>query len=157
MSKRYSRKQRRDFTDANREAWDEAASVHARINQAKLLEAFAKPGHSTLDDHCLVRLEEIGFEGKAVAQLCCNNGRDLLSLRNLGAGHCVGFDASTEFIGQARALARLTGHEDVEFVVTDVYDIAAEKAGPYDAEHGAAHHHKLSAAFCSTCSSRYSL
>ncbi len=132
MSKSYTRKKRRAFTDANRDAWDEAAPRHAKVNQARLLEEFSKPGYSTLDDHCLDRLNEIGIEGKSVAQLCCNNGRELLSLKNLGAGRCIGFDASAAFIEQARALANTSGHTDVEFVTTDIYDIPPDKRGPYD-------------------------
>ena len=132
MSKSYSKDKRREFTNANREAWDEAAPIHARINQAKLLEAFAKPGYSTLDQHCLDRLEKIGFQGKSVVQLCCNNGRELLSLKNLGAGQCVGVDTSADFIEQARELAKVSGHEDVDFVTADVYEVPADKTGPYD-------------------------
>lgn len=132
MSRSYSQKQRRQFTDANRHAWDEAAPVHGKINQTRLLEAFSKPGYSTLDDHCIDRLNEIGVQGKSIAQLCCNNGRELLSLKNLGAGHCVGFDASVAFLEQARELAVASGHTDVEFVATDIYDIPADQCGPYD-------------------------
>ena len=132
MSRSYSQKQRRQFTDANRQAWDEAAPVHGKINQARLLDTFSKPGYNILDDHCVDRLNEIGVQGKSIAQLCCNNGRELLSLKNLGAGHCVGFDASVAFLEQARELAVASGHTDVEFVATDIYDIPADKSGPYD-------------------------
>lgn len=132
MNRDFSLGQRRAFTDANREAWDEAAPVHEKINQARLVEGFKKPGYSTLDDHCLERLMEIGFKGKSVAQLCCNNGRELLSLKNLGAGRCMGFDASAAFIEQARELTSASGHTDVEFVTTDVYAIPVEYTGPYE-------------------------
>jgi len=132
MSRTYSSKQRREFTEANRIAWDEAAPVHAKSNQSKLVEAFSKAGYNTLSPHCLDRLNAIGFQGKSVAQLCCNNGRELLSLKNLGAGHCVGFDASAAFIEQAEELARVSGHSDTTFVATDIYDIPADKTGPYD-------------------------
>lgn len=132
MRKRYSAQQRRTFTDANRKAWDQAAPVHEKINQARLLAGFAEPGFNTLDDHQLDRLNEIGIEGKSIAQLCCNNGRELLSLKNLGAGPCIGFDASAAFIAQARELAIAAGHTDVEFETTDIYDIAPDKSGPYD-------------------------
>lgn len=132
MGKRYSPDERREFTDANRAAWDEAAPVHARSNQTRLLERFSTPGYCALDDHCLDRLSEIGFTGKSIAQLGCNNGRELLSLRNLGAGRCVGFDASTEFIDQARQLADVAGHADVEFVTTDIYELASRSFGPFD-------------------------
>jgi ubiquinone/menaquinone biosynthesis C-methylase UbiE len=132
VGRTYPPKQRREFTDANRRAWDEVAPIHEKINQSELLDAFSEPGYNTLDDHCLDRLKEIGIEGKSIAQICCNNGRELLSLKNLGAGHCVGFDASAAFIEQARELAETSGHTDVEFVTTDIYEISPEKAGPYD-------------------------
>ena len=132
MGTNTSRKQRRVFTDANREAWDQVAPIHEKTNQPRLLEALSKPGFNTLDDHCLDRLKEIGVRDKSIAQLCCNNGRELLSLKNLGAGHCVGFDASAAFIEQARELARVSGHTDVEFVTTDIYEIPPDRTGPYD-------------------------
>lgn len=132
MGRSYSRKQRREFTDANREAWDQAAPVHEKINQARLLEAFSKPGYNTLDQHSLERLKEIGVQGKSIAQLCCNNGRELLSLKNIGAGHCLGIDASAAFIEQAREFAKASGHTDVEFVTADIYEIPPDKTGPYD-------------------------
>jgi ubiquinone/menaquinone biosynthesis C-methylase UbiE len=132
MDRRFTSSERRVFTDANREAWEEAAPVHAKSNQARLLKAFSQPGYNTLDRHCLDRLNEIGVEGKSIAHVCCNNGRELLSLKNMGAGKCVGFDASVAFIEQARELADVSGHTDVNFVVTDVYDIAKAHAGPFD-------------------------
>jgi 2-polyprenyl-3-methyl-5-hydroxy-6-metoxy-1,4-benzoquinol methylase len=132
MGRNYSEKERRDFTEANRQAWDEAAPVHGEANQARLLESFSKPGYNSFDDHCLDRLREIGVEGKSIAQLGCNNGRELLSLKNMGAGRCVGFDISAAFLDQARELAKVSGHTDVEFVTADIYDIPTDKQGPYD-------------------------
>ncbi len=58
---------RQRYTSANREAWDEAAPVHRRLNQAKLIEGFAEPGYNTLDEHCLECLESIGVTDKTVA------------------------------------------------------------------------------------------
>ncbi len=132
MGRTYTPKQRREFTDANREAWDEVAPMHEKANQSRLLDAFSDPEYNALDDHCLDRLKEVGIAGKSVAQLCCNNGRELLSLKNLGAGRCVGFDASAAFIEQALELAKASGHTDVEFVTTDIYEIPPDQAGPYD-------------------------
>jgi hypothetical protein len=132
VGRTYTPKQRRGFTDANREAWDEVAPIHEKINQSRLLDAFSDPEYNTLDDHCLDRLKEIGIDGKSIAQLCCNNGRELLSLKNLGAGRCVGFDASAAFVEQALELAKASGHTGVEFVATDIYEIPPDHAGPYD-------------------------
>lgn len=128
----YGKKERVRFTDANRVAWDEVAPRHAERNQAALLEKLAQPGYNDLDDHCLARLREIGVEGKSVVQVCCNNGRDLIYVKNMGAGRCVGFDASGPFLEQARELARAAGHDDVTFMETDVYDIPAHHGDTYD-------------------------
>ena len=125
-------KDRRYYTDANRAAWDEVAPLHAQQNLEKLLEAFALPGYSSLDEHCHAPLMEIGVQGKSVAQICCNNGRELLSMKNLGAGRCVGFDASAPFIEQARQLAKAAGHEDVSFVAADVYDVPKFQDATFD-------------------------
>ncbi len=123
--------QRQEFTAANRASWNEAAPRHRQARFAQLLAGFAQPGYNCLDDIATGILSRIGLTDKTVAQLCCNNGRELLSIKNLGAGRCVGFDISDEFIGQAGQLAS-AGGIDCEFVRTDVYDISAEYDGQFD-------------------------
>ena len=120
-----------DYTSANRLAWNQAAPVHARQRMAELKESFSQPGYSILSQIERAVFVEIGIEGKAVAQLCCNNGRELLSLKNLGAKRCVGFDISEEFLAQGRELAQIAG-VDCEFVRTDVYDISNDYDGAFD-------------------------
>lgn len=122
---------KRDYTAANRQAWNEAAPVHAGHNFEKLLKSFAQPGFSCLDKTETAILNEISVKDKAVAQLCCNNGRELLSIKNLGAGYCVGFDISDGFIDQARKLAE-AGSIDCEFLRTDVYEIPETYTHKFD-------------------------
>ncbi len=122
---------REDYIEANRQAWDEAAAVHARSQWEELERRFRDAGYSCLDDIATSELRKIGIAGKAVAQLCCNNGRELLSIRNLGAGRCVGFDLSEEFIGQGQRLAQIGGL-DCRFVAGSVYDIPPEHDGQFD-------------------------
>jgi SAM-dependent methyltransferase len=112
----------KEVTTANLAAWEEAAPIHGRHNQAKLIEKFSMPGFSCLDQVETSRLEALGVAGKAVAQICCNNGRELLSVKNMGAARCVGFDGSQGFVDHGRELAK-AGGLDVEFVCTDIYDI----------------------------------
>ena len=126
-------KSRSDYTDANREAWNEAAPLHARHNQAKLLEAFAQPGHVHLGDHVHRALAVAGVEGKSVVQLCCNNGQDLLSVKNLGAAECLGVDAAEAFLEQGRELAAAAGHSgSVRFLASDVYALPDDLAESFD-------------------------
>ena len=112
----------RDFTTANLAAWEEAAPIHGKQNQGQLMEAFRQPGFTCLDEVETRRLVALGVAGKDVAQICCNNGRELLSVKNMGAARCVGFDGARGFVDQGRELAQ-AGGLDVEFVCTDVYDI----------------------------------
>ncbi|WP_162913062.1 class I SAM-dependent methyltransferase [Rhodospirillaceae bacterium SYSU D60014] len=123
--------QRDDYTAANRQAWDEAAPIHRERKFAELIAQFSEPGHSCLDPIETAILRRIGIDGKDVAQLCCNNGRELLSVKNLGAGRCVGFDISEGFIEQARELAA-AGGIDCSFVATDIYAIPHDYDESFD-------------------------
>jgi SAM-dependent methyltransferase len=118
--------------EANRAAWDQAAPHHrARARFAELLAGFARPGYSSLDAVARERLDAIGLAGRDVAQLCCNNGREILSVKNLGAGACVGFDQSAAFLDQARELAA-AGDIDCRFVETDVNRVPAAFDAAFD-------------------------
>ncbi len=119
------------YIEANRIAWNEAAPFHRKSCFQRLREAFSKPGYSYLDAEETGILQTIGLEGKSVAQLCCNNGRELLSLKNLGAGRCVGFDISKEFIEEGRELNETAGL-CCEFVVADVYRVPEEYDAQFD-------------------------
>jgi ubiquinone/menaquinone biosynthesis C-methylase UbiE len=122
-----------DFTEANRAAWNETAPIHAAQNLEGLLENFRVPEYSCLYKPFEVeRLQNLKLEGKSVAQLCCNNGRELISVKNLfNAGRCVGFDISDEFIGQAHAL-NAAAKQDVEFVRVSVLEIPESFSAQFD-------------------------
>ena len=121
-----------EIVTANRGAWDEAAARHrSHAQYAALLEGFARPGFSVLDETLTGRLQAIGLEGKAVAQLCCNNARELLSIRNLGAARLTGFDFSEAFLAQARELAEAAGIE-AQLVQTEIARIPGSYDGGFD-------------------------
>jgi len=120
-----------EFTSTNREAWEEAAPLHRSQNQADSIKDFSKPGYSCLDDIESARLKALDIVGKDVAQICCNNGRELLSVKNMGAARCVGFDGAQGFVNQAKELAN-AGNIDCEFVCTDIYDMDAQYHNSFD-------------------------
>ncbi len=123
--------QAKDFTTANRAAWDQAAPLHRSQNHDRLLKAFSEPGFSCLNDIEITRLKALDIAGKDVAQICCNNGRELLSVKNIGAGRCVGFDGYEGFVEQARDIAS-AGMIECEFVCTDIYDIGPQYYASFD-------------------------
>ena len=123
---------RDDYVEANREAWNRVAPHHkAHAQYDALVKGFATPGFSCLDETATALLTEIGVAGRDVAQVCCNNARELLSVKGLGAARCVGFDISTAFLGQAKELAKIAG-QNCEFVETDVYAIPKRFDGAFD-------------------------
>jgi len=123
---------RDDYVSANREAWNASARYHRGNAQwRKLVAGFATPGYSCLDEVETAALRAIGVEGKDVAQICCNNGRELLSIGNMGAARCVGFDQSTEFLAQAYDLAAIAGRP-CAFVEGDIYKTPPKYDSSFD-------------------------
>ncbi len=120
-----------DFIEANRIMWNETADIHAQGYVSSLQERVKATGFSTFDDVEKRIFAQIGLKGKAVIQLGCNNGRELISVKKAGAGRCIGVDISDKFIAQGRQLARL-GEVDVEFLRLNVYDIPDDLDGQFD-------------------------
>ncbi|MCS5591483.1 MAG: class I SAM-dependent methyltransferase [Gammaproteobacteria bacterium] len=63
--------------------------------------------------------------------MCCNNARELISVRRAGVGRCVGFDISDEFIKQGEALKQAAG-VDIELVRTDIYELGDAYDNQFD-------------------------
>lgn len=123
--------QAKDFTSANRAAWDQVAPLHRSQNHDRLLKAFSEPGYSCLNNIETTCLKALDIAGKDIAQICCNNGRELMSVKNMGAGRCVGFDGSAGFVEQARDIASKSKIE-CEFLCTDIYEISPAYYAGFD-------------------------
>jgi len=112
--------------EKNREAWNEALVCHQNARNKSLHEGFKSPCFTTFtfegDDILIQKLNEIGLENKVVGQLPCNNGRELLSLLNLGAEKGIGFDISDKAIDEANELKEIS-NLNVEFHRTNILDI----------------------------------
>lgn len=121
----------RAVTAANRETWEASARFHEEGERwAQLLERAGKPGFSVLDDCITQTLRAIGIEGRRAAQVCCNNGRELLSLASLGAIPVLGIDHSGSFLRQGERLAKAAGLSP-RLLEADIYDLP-EDVGTYD-------------------------
>lgn len=77
-------------------------------------------------------LNEIDFNGKAIAQFCCNNGRELLSLMQLGAASGIGFDIAENIIGQAKDTAERAGIKNCNFLACNILDIPESYENQFD-------------------------
>ncbi len=81
------------YTSANKDAWNEVVPRHQVASKEKLDRAFEKAGFIIQSDEELLDIfDKISIKAKNVIHLCCNNGRELLSIKNMGASRCVGVD-----------------------------------------------------------------
>ena len=119
------------YTESNREAWNEVMPLHQNAAREKWDSAFSQPGYVALDEAEIELWEQVGLKDKSVVQLLCNNGVELMSVKNLGAGECVGFDISDEAIDEAIERANLTGI-DCQFIRSDAYEIGSEFDDRFD-------------------------
>jgi len=119
------------YTEANREAWNEVMPLHQQAAKQKWNDSFSRPGFVALDEAEIELLQQVGLKGKKVVQLLCNNGVELMSLKNLGADECIGFDISDEAINEANERAALS-QIDCQFIRSDVYEIGAEYDNHFD-------------------------
>ena len=127
----HTKQEAKDFVSANIAAWDEVAPIHRQHNHARHLQEVRQADFCCLDEIELRRLQALDVVDKSVAQLCCNNGRELISVKKMGAARCVGFDAAAGFISDAKELAE-AAHCDVTFVSCDIHDISEEFTGNFD-------------------------
>ncbi len=120
-----------NYSEKNREAWNEAASVHKKNRKVDYSVLFKNKDYSMLDITLSSLLKKLSLSGRTVAQLCCNDGRELLSIVNTTGATGVGFDISDEFITEAGAIAK-SANLDCRFVRTDIYDLSTEYDNTFD-------------------------
>ncbi len=120
------------ITRANRDAWNASAVHHGSgLEWQRLVDGFSGPGFSTFDETATACLNGIGIVGKSVVQVCCNNGRELLSLKSFGMARGLGIDQSDEFIAQAEALNAIAG-ANCGFLCSDIYALPPDVPRDFD-------------------------
>jgi len=123
-----------EFTRANKEAWNEVMPKHQKVWKEELDTLFARPGYviTFQNDKDVVRIfDKINIKGKDVIHLCCNNGVELMSIKNMGANRCVGIDISEIAIEEASQRAKKC-NIDCEFICSDVYEIPENLFNSFD-------------------------
>ena len=112
------------YTKRNIASWDEAAPIHESINTT-LSDDVKCEKYNNLNPDFNELIDSYSVQNKAIIQVCCNNGIDLISVKNKGAGRCVGVDGSGAFIEQARMLAESAGQSNIEFFCSDIYELSS--------------------------------
>jgi len=119
------------YTEANRKAWNQTMPKHQKVMREEWDKRFSKPGYICQKDPEFSELRKLQLPGKDIAHISCNNGVELMSLKNLGAAKCTGFDICDEAIAEANSRARITGF-DCHFVQTDILEMSPEYYQSYD-------------------------
>lgn len=121
-----------NYIKNNKEAWEESFD-HRRDgwgenNYQRLLDESLP----FLNADVITELKTIDFSGKKIAQFCCNNGRELLSIMQLGADEGVGFDIADNIIAQANNTAKKACINNCQFIATDILEINDEYTKYFD-------------------------
>lgn len=121
----------RFYTEKTLESWDQAAEIHQRRNP-DLIRKVSQSNYNGLEPDFNRLVESQDIAGKSVVQICCNNGKDLISIKNKGAGYCLGIDGSERFIQQAQSLASASKHSDIEFKHHNIYALPDDYNAAFD-------------------------
>jgi 2-polyprenyl-3-methyl-5-hydroxy-6-metoxy-1,4-benzoquinol methylase len=125
----------KEFTNANKAAWNEVVPRHQKVQKSELDNLFAQPGYLVQTDKDVLNIfNQINIKEKDVIHLCCNNGVELLSIKNMGAKRCVGVDISEYAIEESSERAKKS-NIDCEFICSDVYEIPEKYFNSFDVVH----------------------
>jgi len=120
------------YMQSNKEAWEEVFEHrHPKWGE----ENYKRLRDEQLPFFCpdvIGELRAIDFKGKIISQFCCNNGRELLSLMQLGADYGVGFDIAENITAQATYTAKKANIENCEFIPCNILDIAEQYHNYFD-------------------------
>lgn len=119
------------FIASNKKAWDIVAKFQSQHSFHDQVWTLTNNQYGTLHDRLLFKLKALGIKNKRIIHLCCNDGSELLSIKKMGAGECVGVDFSVEFISQAKNLSIHTGIK-CQFTVNDILKLNVRRLGKFD-------------------------
>jgi len=120
-----------DYCQLNRKAWNAAIPQHKKAMDDKWDRIFSDPDLIFQKSVELEELQRIGVKGINIAHLSCNNGVELMSLKRMGAGRCVGFDISDTAVEEAKIRSDKF-NIDCEFIRINVLDIPESYYNSFD-------------------------
>lgn len=109
-----------EISNGNRIAWNEAQSM--KSEEAKQATVNKLREGKNLIHGDILNLLLPNIQNKIIAQFCCNNGRELLSLDKYNPRECIGFDISDALINEAKLMAAEL-KSNCKFIQTNIADI----------------------------------
>ncbi|MCE1255088.1 MAG: methyltransferase domain-containing protein [Anaerolineae bacterium] len=121
-----------NYFELNKEAWEEAFDRRAPAWGADVVQKVQTESYPFFVKDMAAVLKRYDFDGKIVAQFCCNNGRELLSLvKGSHAGQGYGFDIAENMVNFANRAAKQLNLNCV-FKATNILDVDAEFYETFD-------------------------
>lgn len=121
-----------NYIKGNKEAWEEAFDHRHQGWGEENAERLLNEELPFFQKDMVEELKNLDFAHKTVAQFCCNNGRELLSLMQLGVKQGYGFDIAENIIQQARDTAKQASITNCEFIACNILDIPKSYYGKFD-------------------------
>jgi ubiquinone/menaquinone biosynthesis C-methylase UbiE len=110
------------YRENNKSAWEEAFHHRKKGWGDDLVTRIKAEPYAFLDNDLIAAMTAHDLSGKTIAQFCCNNGRELLSLVKSGAKSGVGFDIAENMISYANQVAQEL-QLNCSFFATDILAI----------------------------------
>jgi ubiquinone/menaquinone biosynthesis C-methylase UbiE len=121
-----------DYKYHNKLAWEEAFD-HRRQNWGDdNYKRLINEELPFLNADVISELKQLDLKGKTIAQFCCNNGRELLSMMQLNPSYGAGFDIAENIIEQAKDTARKANIANCDFIATDILEIDESYHNKFD-------------------------
>ncbi len=112
-----------DYIKSNKEAWEEAFENRSSDWGSDVISRVQNESYPFFNQDTISVLRKYDLKNSSIAQFCCNNGRETLSLvKSSGAKNGVGFDIAENQIAFANDCAKQL-KLDCKFIATNIYDI----------------------------------
>lgn len=120
-----------NYIAANKEAWEEAFDNRDMSWGKDIVARIQSEKYAFFEKEMWDTLKKYDLSGKSIAQFCCNNGRELLSLAKHGAKEGFGFDIAENQVQFANELNSILGL-NCKFIATNILDIGDEYTNRFD-------------------------
>lgn len=120
-----------DYFSSNKEAWEEAFENRKGDWGKDMVSRLKTEDYPYLKRELIQEIKEFDFENRTVAQFCCNDGRELLSIFKAGVKSGIGFDIAENMVFYANENAKELGF-NCKFEATNILEINEKYNNSFD-------------------------
>jgi SAM-dependent methyltransferase len=120
-----------DYIVSNKAAWEEAFDNKDESWGIDIVDRIKNEEYPFFEKEMIDVLKKHTVKDKTIAQFCCNNGRELLSLMKNGANEGFGFDIAENQILFAKETNSKLGL-NCNFIATNILEIGKEYRNRFD-------------------------